>query len=475
MRIIAAAVTNFASYKELAFDFTEAGLTLIQGATGSGKSTLCDIVPWILFGKTAKGGTVDEIRSWPGDEVTTGAIIIEFTDKSVGTIYRVRGASKNNDLYYSVLGAPQVRGKDLADTQKLINNILGMDCDLYLAGAYFHEFSQTAQFFTTTAKNRRAICEQIVDLSLATKLQPKVKDELSVKNKLLAEIESRLNILKSNIGMLNRLQESENNKAAKWEIEHEKTKKYVASCYDKFEYNRKKVITNKCNSCGTVLSQPKEVIDESENPHLARLAELEQENNPYTGGITDYSNEIMIKNYEMNESDILRTSVSNERNELQLLQEVVADYRSASISSTIQDVETQTNQLLTDYFDAECKVSFTIEDADKLDVLIHKDGNECSYTQLSKGQRCLLKLCFGVSIMRSVANHHGIKFHQIFFDEALDGLSEEFKAKAFGLLSTLALEYESVYVVEHSEGLKSMFTNSYSVRLVNGDSEIEKT
>lgn len=77
--------------------------------------------------------------------------------------------------------------------------------------------------------------------------------------------------------------------------------------------------------------------------------------------------------------------------------------------------------------------------------------------------------------MQAVSNYSGIKFQQVFFDEALDGLDETLKAKAHGLLSTLEQEYESIFVVEHSEGLKSMFTNQFRVELVNGNSIIEKS
>jgi ABC-type lipoprotein export system ATPase subunit len=97
-------VTNFGSYKHLEFDFNSNGLTLISGPTGSGKSTLCDIVPWILFGRTSKGGAVDEVRSWDAEEATTGTLMLHGI-----SITRSR---KPNDL--TIDGR---RGKDLNDTQ----------------------------------------------------------------------------------------------------------------------------------------------------------------------------------------------------------------------------------------------------------------------------------------------------------------------------------------------------------------------
>ncbi len=474
MRVKSVIAQNFASYKDLEFNFENQGLTLIQGATGSGKSTLCDIVPWILFGITSKGGKVDEIRSWNTAKPTVGTLYLEDGLE----ITRVRGAAKDNDLYFlyeNDTGTVSAqRGKDIPDTQRLINQLLGIDADIYLTGAYYHEFSHTAQFFTTTAKNRRAICEQLVDLSLATKLQVKLVEKRNFQAKELAKLNKQIHTITSNIELLRRLQETENNKADCWTRTHIQNKKLAVANYDRFELNRKKIIQNKCNACGTQLKQPQEIIDDSENPYARKLADLEQETNPYTSGAKDYTNEIAHKAKELQQTEKLLSALNAELDELEVLQIAIQDYRSLSISNTIAGVEDKTNQLLTDYFDAEIKVTFTAEYADKLDISITKNGNVASYTQLSKGQRCLLKLCFGVSIIEAAQNYLDINVSQIFFDEALDGLSEEFKVKAYRLLETIALDYESVFVVEHSQELKSLFISKYSVELVNGRSKIEQ-
>lgn len=454
------------------FNFEAQGLTLIQGSTGSGKSTLCDIVPWILFGKTAKDGTVDEIKSWPGDEITTGTITLLLNDKMI-QVYRARGKPKDNDLIIWQDGGAY-RGKDMPDTQCLINNLLGIDSALYLAGAYFHEFSQTAQFFTTTAKNRRMICEQIVDLSLAQKLQP----VLTLKRK---DIQVKLDaILQQTRDLTFKTAEKKNSqtvektRAVNWDIQHNKTKIYALLSYEKFEANRKKVISKKCNSCGTILEHPREVVDTSINPYLSRVAELETETNPFNTELKDFSKEIKELENQLLNLTTEQNQYKLDIDDLDLLQEVIVDYRSVSIINTIQDIEAQTNSLLSKHFDGEIQVEFEVESADKIEVIIQKDNNKCSFSQLSKGQRCMLKLCFGVSIMKCVANHNGIKFHQLYFDEALDGLSEALKVRAFGLLEELSLEYDSIFCVEHSESLKPLFHNSYNVVLVNGNSQIER-
>ncbi len=84
----------------------------------------------------------------------------------------------------------------------------------------------------------------------------------------------------------------------------------------------------------------------------------------------------------------------------------------------------------------------------------------------------MLKFAFGAAIMKAIANHKHLKFNTIFFDEALDGMSDTVKSQAFVLLEKLSLEYENVFVVDHSEAFKCLFTNRIDVQLVEGHSTI---
>jgi DNA repair exonuclease SbcCD ATPase subunit len=497
--LITASASNFASYEKLEFDFSGQGLTLIQGLTGSGKSTLCDLVPWALFGKTAKGGAVDEVLSFPGDDVTSATVHLA-TGEVAWYIVRTRGPkAKDNDLYFvaNCTDERAIRGKDLLDTQKLINHRLGMTYELYLAGAYYHEFSQTAQFFTTTAKNRRTICEQIVDLSLPIKLKAKIKDKIKENTKQLDKDTIAETKFGTQLDMLERMQKLELTKVEDWERGKDSRFFILKDTMLLFEKSREKSVEQikqelakaetdtVCSECGQV-KLPKAVNytnylnrlareETRENPYIEQLQELEMEVNPHIGAVKDYSDEISQVRHNMSllakDMEQVKLGLAN----LDLLDSVVDDMRSNLIRNTISNIQDDTNKLLSDHFDAEIRVAFAAQDADKLEVDITKDGHNCAYTQLSKGQRQLLKLCFGVAVMRGVSNHHGIKFEQLFFDEATDGLDEEFKNKAFDMLSKLAQNYDSVFLVEHSESLKARFSNSFTVNLVNGESQIEKT
>lgn len=226
MRIINVTVVNFGSYKDLTFDFHNNGLCLVYGPTGSGKSTLQDIVPWILFGATAKGGNVDEIRNWKSDEPTSGIIEVDFGAYNI-KVTRIRGASKDNDLYYQFLNQSddKLRGKDMTDTQKQINSAIGMDADKYSLSACFNEFSDAGSFFTAKAKERRQVFEKVTNLDFAKDLlESIIYKKRTTKEALSATIieETRF---KGQIEQLTALENSVRTKCVSWKTAHDESVK----------------------------------------------------------------------------------------------------------------------------------------------------------------------------------------------------------------------------------------------------------
>lgn len=501
MKILSIDLQNFASYAKLNFQFDETGLALIQGPTGSGKSTLCDAVPWILFGRTAKDGAVDEVLSWGSDEPTRGEAVIEpgGADPTI-RIVRTRGSS--NDLYFFKNEDGPIRGRDMLDTQKHINYYLrGTTAELYLAGAYFHEFSQTAQFFTTTAKNRRTICEQLVDLSLPKKLQTRLAEETKTQSKALSKITTTLLYSTQALAHTEKIAKSERLKFVSWKDDQQERKAALEKLAKNFEKDKNKAITSyttakleydlqalkskNCSACGAVLADKKHAyhnpyndkIEEARNrvnTYDERLQALDREANPYGAALLDYGDAIKALNSDIADQTSTKDQLTSDLNDLEVLGDVIAAFRMHLIDTTIQGVQYEVNSLLSNHFDAEINVKFESQEADKIEVTIAKDGNRCAYTQLSKGQRQILKLCFGVAVMKTIAKHHSVSFSQVFFDEALDGLDDNMKQKALGLLRGLQTTYDQIFVVEHNELLKALIETQYRVELVNGASKIEK-
>lgn len=577
MKILNVELTNFASYEHLKFEYQNQGLTLIHGATGSGKSTLMDAIPWVLYGQLSKGGNAAEVLSWPGDKITTGVCYLTTSSGLDIMIRRTRASkAKDNDLYYTQRVPDvrdEIRGKDIPDTQRLINNLLGADADTMTAATNYHEFTPAASFFAATAKNRRALCEQMVDLSLPIKLHERLsarkKDclndketaerQLSGNTGQLARVELQLKTTKkqrdawavsnskklveleakslsfdsdkeARIGELAKAQKAWNDaqsrdlvraqnelnlaseakdpqvffdwekflddaeSALKWHacdkcgspLEHEALKNYAA---ERHEMEMQKLANNNLRGQHRrAQAKMQEILDrvnpyteqlkyqESlKNTYLDQISSLFTENNPHLQTVYDLKRERNQLKDDIEHNTQVLAGITQDLTDTLLLLDIVADFRSALIANTLSDLESKTNTLLTDHFDAEIRVVFSAQDADKVEVEIMKDGNLASFTQLSKGQRQLLKLAFGVSVMKVVANRHALAPNVITIDEFADSLSDELKIKAFGLLQSLALEYSCVLVAEHSEAMKACFDNRYHVTLDNGRSKIEKS
>lgn len=472
MRVLNWRVENFGSYKSMEFDPSNRGLTLISGPTGSGKSTLCDVIPWILFGKTAKDGAVDDVRNWSTEEDTKGWAEVEVGQR-VLIINRIRG--KQNDLYFTNGISQANRGKDIPDTQKMINKYLGLTPDLYLSGAYFHEFSRTANFFATTAKARRELCDQIVDLLLANKLQKSFSEEKKQISKDVDKLNLKTAITTNHLNSLNKALNDHTKLSQTFERDQEKK---ILGLQERLkeEINNKPVhnhLPGVCPTCGAVVNKAiKPVIAFSHSDSIkSRIDEERSAANPYHTLVKISKKDIASTTLSLEKLTEDQLALALQLNDIELMVDVVSVFRGAVVRQTIVELQNKTNSLLTKHFDAEIKVSLSI-DEDALEVAIQKNAVTCNYSQLSKGQRQLLRLCFAISTMRVVQNAHGVHFSEIFLDEFLDGLDETFKLKAFGLLKELEAEYGSVFCVEHNNSLQAMFSNLIQVKLENGHSVV---
>lgn len=494
MKIVSVSATNFGSYKNISFDFSK-GLTLVHGATGSGKSTLCDMIPWGLFGKTSKGGSADEIRSW-GEKSPTEVIVVFDNDTYVT---RVRG--KQNDLYLTTTDIAELRGKDMLDTQKIINEYIGFDLQVYLSGCYINEFSQVAQFFTTTAKVRRNITEQIVDLSLVNRLTASIAERRKHIKLNLEEIKSQIQAKTELLAYMEKQDKSLEANRLGWEELRVKRLDHVKVQVEMFEENRVQTILSltdrasklseqhkntpesvPCKECGNepskdhkhkieleidMLIKQAELEESRKNTYESRMREIQQETNPYTKKSDSGKTKLHLRGLE-----IALKQASADMTDADLLTKAIEQMRVVQIEDSVHQLESITNSVLQKHFDGEIKVALKSEDKDRLEVEVYKDGNLASYTQLSKGQRQMLKLSFGVSVMKQVSQFNSVNFNTIWFDECLDGCSDEVRIKAYGLFEELSLSYENIFCIDHSESFKACFVNKLMVKSVNGRSEI---
>lgn len=547
MKILSANALNFSSYKEVSFDFENIGLSLVYGSTGSGKSTLQDLVPWVLFGKTSKNGNVSEVCRWSSEgQVTLGSLIIDLNDKHI-KIVRKRGSSQQNDLYWSTEGSNElIRGKDLADSQNKLNGLIKQSYDLFCQSFYYNEFSETRNFFYDKPKQQRELLENIANLDLPVRVLQAVQEAKKKNNKEVLDFSNKINnisykiehyqelILKSKtncakyekskdmrIKALRVLQKNFQNDKDK-EIEElgeksffyeEEKKTAINSIIDKMDFigqraNDVQIDHNKCTSCGQILNEESSLkykeqqlkdrfndysrqlvlaqstanpyleqlkrAEKREDHYLSEIVKLKSEVNPYIDEGSDLEQTLEENKDKLDKNRKLLEALNYRISCLNQLQDLSFELRGVLLENSVCNIENKTNSLLSNYFESEFSIKLQLDGKDSLEVCIIKNGYKCAYTQLSKGQRCLLSLCFSLSIMKETSNKSSTTLNLVCFDEALDGMDTTLKIKAFGLFQDLNKEYSSILIAEHDPEFQELFTNRYKVTLVADESKIQR-
>lgn len=190
MKILHVSAENFCSYKSLSFDFEAQGLTLIAGDTGAGKSTLMDAAAWTLYGTTSKEGSADDVKGWDAEDATESHVVVEVPG---GVIWVFRARGPKNDLFWLEEGTgPEMRGKDLTDTQKRLEARMGVSAQLFLLGSYMTQFSTVDSFFIAKAKDRREVLEKIANQDFAIALGDKTSEQRKVAKKEKEAMEQQL-------------------------------------------------------------------------------------------------------------------------------------------------------------------------------------------------------------------------------------------------------------------------------------------
>ncbi len=566
MRPIQAKVFNFQSYEALDIDFRQRGLTLVSGPTGAGKSTLLDVLPWILYGVTSKQGGVDDVRRWGADADTMGVAEVE-TSSGLIRVVRTRGA--RNDLWWEEGDSDAHRGKNLNDTQALIEARLGVTAEQFLSGSYLTQFSRADHFFTSPAKDRRALLERVADLQFPTALSDKASEARREAKKAKGDADQVLSRARGRLDVLSEQLPRLRASYAQWDLDRQSLLNELSSKFNNYDRDRKAKLAKlaaaangfnedkdaqlatlvdeleavnatlvpdetfkaqlkdladkmkglgsaKCPTCQAPtssrerfditaaqakvtecrvlntaaatrydsLKEKLQRLSSQVNPYEAETAILEAQQNPYGPQVEAAKAQMNPHTAQLEQSGAqladAKKGVKAAEVAVGTQEERIADLtwiydrsfqmRALMMERAVRQVEKGTNEILERHFDAALRVKFILDGSDKLDVSCTNNGYPAPFGQLSGGERAMLKLAFCLSMMTAVQNHSGQKFTVLMLDEALNGLDESLKVRAFALLETLEQRYETVYAVEHSEAFKQLFTTRIVVEKVGSRS-----
>ena len=158
---------NFRCFKDVEIDLSKISIAGIIGtfrnnetkSNGSGKTSLLTAIPYILFGKYK---TLSEVQLVSNNETEMEATLILSANKKRVKITRIKKKSTNS-LELSI-GGKNVSGKK-SETQDLINNLIGMDYNLFIATVFFLE-KESDNFCVATPAIRKEYLRELLQLRL---------------------------------------------------------------------------------------------------------------------------------------------------------------------------------------------------------------------------------------------------------------------------------------------------------------------
>ena len=212
---------NFQSWRTLQFS-ADKGITLITGfnhddntAEGAGKSAILNAICWGIFGSIPNDSNIDDV-------ITQGEKSCNVAVSLSNGISIVRNR-KPNDLYffYDDSSDVQNRGKDIKDTQKMIESVIGFTYETFLQSVYFAQNS-LVKFILLNEEGKGKILSQIADLSIfdigrkkAHELSREASLKLSIEKNKLGEVTQSIKLISDQMNSL---------KEMKLKFENEKVK-----------------------------------------------------------------------------------------------------------------------------------------------------------------------------------------------------------------------------------------------------------
>lgn len=190
MKLIALTLEAFGPFANKEhIDFTplyDAGLFLIHGPTGAGKTTIFDGICYALFGQSHGNERVSEqLRSlWASKETLTKVTLTFQLHQKEYTIERIppqetpkkRGVGMTMTKAEAVLYEETLTTTGINDVNKRIEALLGLDVNQFRQLMMVPQ-GQFRKLLTADSKEREAILKTLFDTSMYGQLQAKFKEE----------------------------------------------------------------------------------------------------------------------------------------------------------------------------------------------------------------------------------------------------------------------------------------------------------
>jgi DNA repair exonuclease SbcCD ATPase subunit len=205
MKIVSITIQNYGAFQgSHTFSFDRRGLVLVLGenldeprmkSNGSAKSTIFDALDWCLYGMVPRGDHVDSIineDAGGNTKVMTNLIDDDGAPYSVARWRGVKGAKEIKPNGCALFRGPNdLTALDDAETQNLIDRVLGMDRDVFHA-LVLHAQTDTWNFASATDVERIAILTKVLQLGQIDEWLERAKDRAKALGGEVAQAETKL-------------------------------------------------------------------------------------------------------------------------------------------------------------------------------------------------------------------------------------------------------------------------------------------
>lgn len=298
---------NFQSWENLKFQLRD-GVTLIDGwnqddqtAEGSGKSAILNAICWGLFGKLPKESKIDDVIR-DGEKSCEVSIYIDHP--IIQSIVRTR---KPNDLAIVDINQKAIKGKDARETQKMIEDLVGLSFDTFCQTIYFPQ-NYPKKFVTATQEERGKILSEIQDLDLFDRarkeVQSLIKLEVKKQDDLRHKIETNTIKYQSNQRAIQQQQDFVNQKIQERD---QRVARYEQ------ELNNKKANMDKINNDHESLT--------------AEYSQLVEESKTWDGDLVGLNSEVEVIRQELYKKQTILNDASAVENKKRQIQFDLKKYR----------------------------------------------------------------------------------------------------------------------------------------------------
>jgi len=206
-------IRNYGSFsgQHPPFRLNDRGLVLIAGrnlddprmfSNGAGKSMLVDSIDWCLFGVHPRGDSVAKVvNDQAGGDCEVAVRLVDDTGTQI-VVQRTRGVKARPDGVRVTVGGVDRTTHDMAETQRRLEGILGMDRDVFHAAVLFAQFDEWRFADATDAQQKALLTKLIPELGVVDEWLERAQEALHEAHTQEATATASLASIESEMGSL---------------------------------------------------------------------------------------------------------------------------------------------------------------------------------------------------------------------------------------------------------------------------------